>query len=303
MKQPLSKQTTTKKAKTNSKADRFLLDNCNSHQKPIKQIKPINKGGRPTKPKIEVKFYSSIRDIETLFKFSQAKQEPIPTKDFIYWLLDTKEDKITLLERYTITLLFYSGARIGELSILPDDQFTGRRLTLKTIKKRNGKIHHRTITLPKGTIDLLVTLQDMGLIQEGTILNIDGVNTENKIRDLLRNLAKRLSLDEIIFKESKGKTKYLNPHSFRRGRATQLYETQALTKDQIASFLGHGDTRSLPHYIPEVNDSFLDVIDEIDSGNIDPISGNLKVSQLKLLVKEGLKEVLDETRIRQSITV
>jgi integrase len=285
------------KAKTNSKADRFLLENCKTHQKPTKKSKKRNKGGRPKKPKIEQMFYVSIEKLDLLFKFSQAKHKPIPTIEFFKWLIDPIENKLSDYERYIVCMLWYSGCRINELSVTEDTQLVGRRLTLKSSKKRDNKIKYRTITLPKGTKELLIKLQDKGLLKEGYILNIDGVNTDNKVRTVLRDLSKRLYLNDIIHNATKQQTTWLSPHMFRRGRATQLFESQSLTKDQVASFLGHNDTRSLPHYLPEINDSFLDIIDEIDKGVIDPISGNLPVSQLRMIITESMREVISDQQV------
>ncbi len=297
------KPTTTKQPKTKSNSLDLTLENCNSQEK----IRKVNKSkskprkrGRPKSKQIP-NFHTSLLNIEIPFYHSQAEREMIISEELFFWLVDEEENKLSDLERYVCLVLWKLASRIGETVNISDKDIMGNRVTIETSKKREGKESDRTITLTNEILELKDKLTLEGLIQEGYLLHIDKEGTTQKVRDTLRKMCERLVLTDLIQKWTKKKNKVLVPHMFRRGRLTQLHKAKILNKDQLASFVDHGDTRTLPNYLPQESNDFLDTIDNFDKGLKDPLLSNLRESNMKELMKQAFKEAIQEQKIKINV--
>lgn len=145
---------------------------------------------------------------------------------------------VKIEDRLAVALLYYGALRVEELSRLSYDQFHGPSKTLRFIRK-GGDMH--TLKLPSyEKIDQLLCAHQLrqGLKSQYIFSNNKGqpLSTRTHYNRLMKLFVKaQLPLG-------------LSPHSFRKGRATQLY---AETKDLlfVRDFLNHNDAKVTQTYI------------------------------------------------------
>ena len=285
-----------------TKQEIISVDKCKTQREIAKSqllfSKPIGKG-RPKKNLPEQTLITSIRNITTLFKWTEQNQ-PAITEELFLWLekelSNRKEEHIFYRVMYSfVTFYWNTGMRPIEGVNSKWEDLTVNELRIRSAKKHNGEKAYRYLFVTDKTIEELRILQELGITEEGYMVKLSGYKGTRKQDELFKDLTEIFGLNEAIEKHTKGKTKKLCGYHFRRGRIVQFQESDSFTILHMKDYLGHKDFRSLSHYTKNNSESMIDLVNDFDNGIKNPLLGSVRINQLKGMINcDTLESKLDK---------
>lgn len=182
------------------------------------------------------KYPEKVEWIRTIFKKNRKKLRNLPTKEDVKKLID---EAYTVRDKALISVLYESGCRIGELLNvrLKDVEFDdyGAVMLVK------GKTGSRRIRLVSSVSRLSLWIEhhprknhsDAPLWVNTGTTNHNRAMRYTNVRKLLRDIAKKVGLKKPV-----------NPHAFRKARATHL--ASKLTEAQMCEYFGWVQGSDMP---------------------------------------------------------
>ena len=204
--------------------------------------------------------YNPINNLEYDLAKSKPRIKEIVTLEEFKKLDEILRVKVKPLSRLYYNLMYYSGARPGEISALTLEDIDFEKCTininktrlmmLKTNSPKNSS-SNRIVTLPKKCINMLKEVVNLNFPKKEFIFS-----TANAYSYCLRQIIKECNFPKKI-----------TLHSFRHSHASFLIE-QGVEITAISKRLGHKNSQitlsTYAHFYKTKDDKILDILNKID---------------------------------------
>ncbi|WP_288771567.1 site-specific integrase [uncultured Sneathia sp.] len=204
--------------------------------------------------------YNPMDNLEYELAKSKPKIKEILTLEEFKKLDEILKKEVKPLARLYYNLMYYSGARPGEIAglTLNDIDFNNCTININKTRIRTAKVNspknsssNRIVTLPKKCIEMLKKVVNLSLPKKEFIFSTPIVYCKCLIRIIKEyNFPKKISL-----------------HSFRHSHVSLLIE-QGVEITSISQRIGHKNSQVTlgvyAHFYKKKNDKILDILNKID---------------------------------------
>lgn len=204
--------------------------------------------------------YNPMNNLEYEFAKSEPKIKEILTLEEFKKLDEILKVRVKPLARLYYNLMYYSGARPGEIAGLTLNDVDLENCTININKTRialtranspKNSSSNRIVTLPKKCIDMLKKVVNLNLPKKEFIFSVTGGYSKCLLKTIKEyNFPKKISL-----------------HSFRHSHVSFLIE-QGVEITSISQRIGHKNSQVTlgvyAHFYKKKNDKILDILNKID---------------------------------------